>query len=380
MSIAGLRVTSVISAIEPGGAEKVAVEQCRLWSEWGAKVTLVTLHKADRTLPVPPHVHLIPMEKPMRPSRGRARVAVDNVAKVTDLRRSIRDSSPHVVVSHVDQTNVLTLLACRKLNVPVVVVEHVDIRHHVLRRPWPTLMRLSYRWARRIVIVSEGMRGAYPAALQSRIVVIPNPVHVPPLDRKPRLGGADIVGMGRLTYQKGFDILIRAVALLSLDYPDVTLTIWGSGPEAESLRAMAHRLGIAERFHLPGFADEPAKVLLDASVFAFPSRYEGFGLALAEAMALGLPVVAADCQSGPGEFIENGINGLLVPTEDPTALASALGRIIDDPSLARSLSRHAVRVRERFAAERIAQLWVDLLSRVAREGGRMPNRGETYSP
>ncbi len=132
------------------------------------------------------------------------------------------------------------------------------------------------------------------------------------------------------------------------------------------MSAAAARLGLADRVRLPGFTSAPHDALLDGSVFVLPSRYEGFGLALAEAMALGLPVIAADCPSGPAEIVRDGVTGLLVPSENVDALAAAMARLLEDAPLARRLGDAARQTRDRYSISAALAQWNDLLDDVTR--------------
>ncbi|NEX16252.1 MAG: glycosyl transferase [Halochromatium sp.] len=191
-----------------------------------------------------------------------------------------------------------------------------------------------------------------------------------------------ILGVGRLTTQKGFATLIRAFAQLgqqasqqasqqagqqleqqtrqtsgqsSLQPP--RLLILGEGPERAALQALAVQLGVAERVALPGFVPNPKAQMAAASVFVLSSVWEGFGNVLVEAMGVGTPVVATDCPSGPREILVAGRYGPLVPIEDVQALAAAIERQLAAPTSALQLQARAAD----FAPERVAASYLELL-------------------
>src|SRR5690606_8206234 len=120
-----------------------------------------------------------------------------------------------------------------------------------------------------------------------------------------------IVALGRLVDLKGFDLLIRAFAMVAEAIPGWSLEIHGEGPERPALEALAHALGVGERVRLPGYARDPHAVLRDAGLFALSSRLEGSPNALIDAMADGLAVVAFDCEAGPRELLRDGEDGVL---------------------------------------------------------------------
>jgi glycosyltransferase involved in cell wall biosynthesis len=111
-----------------------------------------------------------------------------------------------------------------------------------------------------------------------------------------------------------------------------------------------------------GKVNNPFSVYSRCDLFVLSSLYEGFPNALLEAMACGLPVVSFDCPSGPGEIIQDGINGCLVPPENRRALKEAMGKLIDNESLRIRLSKEASKVKERFSIEKIMSLWGKLLT------------------
>lgn len=149
-----------------------------------------------------------------------------------------------------------------------------------------------------------------------------------------------IVAAGRLHPKKGFDDLIRAMALLRDRGVSATCEIAGEGDERPALTALIAALGLGDRVSLVGWRKDVTGFLATGDLFAFPSHQEGFPLILLEAMSAALPVVSSIIP-GPDEMIDDGETGLLVPDHDPDALARALARLIGDPGKARALGAAA---------------------------------------
>jgi glycosyltransferase involved in cell wall biosynthesis len=196
-----------------------------------------------------------------------------------------------------------------------------------------------------------------------RVRIIPTGVEDVRLTPLPRLAPGPVVGcIARLDAIKGIDVLIRAVARL----PDVTLAVVGDGPEREPLGALADELGVADRVLLTGWSDRARDHLTTFDVFALASRFEAWGIALVEAMLAGVPVVATDV-GGVRDVVVPGETGLLVPAEDPAALAEAIGALLEDAERRRHLAGAARRrALERFRlpvmARRYAALYTELVA------------------
>jgi glycosyltransferase involved in cell wall biosynthesis len=207
------------------------------------------------------------------------------------------------------------------------------------------------------VAVSASAAAALPG--WARPAVVPNAVD-PDAFTPRRLDDSrvHVACAARLTPEKGVDVLLRAAALLHATAPDLRVLVLG-GPQAgheaywgELLR-LAGELGVSRVVEFAGFVERPYERWAEARVYVQPSREEGFGLAAAEAMAGGLPVVASDV-GGLGDLLDHGDAGILVPPDDPGALADAVRRLLDDEALAARLGEAGrQRVSSAFSVDRM---------------------------
>ena len=365
-----MRIALVIGTFGAGGAERVMASMANYWVRHGQDVSLITLScQADDWFHVDHAVKRIGLNL-VSMSFGIRQAITENVRRVLRLRRQLQALEVDIVISFLDTTNVLTLLACTGFNVPVVVSERIDPRYHVIGRGWDHLRSLLYRRAHAVVVQSVGVRDwARTLVSGQNVRIIPNPLSPPDLARQdshaPRRDVRTIVGMGRLVPQKGFDLLIRAFAQCADQHPAWSLVLLGEGTERANLEALARHVGVERRIYFAGNVKAPSGVLRDADVFVLSSRYEGFPNALLEAMACGLAVISTDCPSGPREIIDDGCNGVLVPPGSADALAAAMDRLMRDADLRRRIGIQAIQVLERFSLDSVMGLWNKLVEDVS---------------
>jgi glycosyltransferase involved in cell wall biosynthesis len=180
--------------------------------------------------------------------------------------------------------------------------------------------------------------------------------------------GAQVIGsVGSLCEQKGQSHLIRCLPLIRRRIPDACLLLVGSGPDGPNLAELARELGCGEAVRFVGERDDVVACIHAMDVFAFPSIAEGFGLALVEAMACGVCVVAS-AVGGIPEVVADGVSGLLVPPGDHAALAAAILRLLTDCELAQRVSANAIRVvSDSFGREKMASQVSDLYQRLLKD-------------
>jgi|WetSurMetagenome_2_1015567.scaffolds.fasta_scaffold08990_5 glycosyltransferase involved in cell wall biosynthesis len=315
-----------------GGAERIMLNLAKGISERGYPVDMV-LGRAEGPFmsDVPASVRVIDLKA--------SRVVLSTPA----LLKYLRGERPTALLS-VLYANIVALWSKRLAGYPfkLVIAEHNTLssvakgEKDARLQIYPLMARMFYPWSDGIVAVSMGVADDLAEQLKlahSRVKVIYNPIVTPELFQKARMAldhpwfkpgePPVLLAIGRLTAQKGFDMLIRAFSEIRKSMK-VRLVILGEGEERAALEAQIHSLGLADEISLPGFVANPYQYIAGAALFVLSSRWEGLPTVLVEAMALGIPIVSTDCPSGPREILLDGKYGALVPVEEPAALANAI--------------------------------------------------------
>lgn len=206
----------------------------------------------------------------------------------------------------------------------------------------------------KFVVLTEEDKQAWPEI--EHVIAIPDPMTFFPEKSSP-LTEKRVIAVGRYEYQKGFDLLLEAWAKVEKQCPDWRLDVFGSG-ERQGYDALIDKFGIDRaRCHLNGATNNIQSEYMSSSVFAFSSRYEGFGMVLVEAMACGVPVVSFDCPCGPKDIVRDGEDGVLVETGNTSEFAKALSTIIGDTDLREKMAVNARHNVQRFKMDEIAKQW-----------------------
>ncbi len=359
-----MRIALVSYSLGCGGAERVMTTLANALTDRQHRVTLFTLVDDAQPpfFPLSAEVSLTPLGVAC-PSPNLLAGLKNNLRRLHVLRAAVVKNDPDVVLSFLPQVNILAILSLRGTGIPVVVSERIVPLRRGADPIWRMLRNTVYPMADILVVQTSSTGRRFSRAIQAITRVIPNPVLPRDLPPKPRpdarTTNRTVLALGRLHPNKGFDLLIRAFHRLAHQHPHWNLTIVGEGPARPFLESLVVEFALEDRVRLPGVSRDVNRTFQEADLFVLSSRLEGFPNALCEAMASGLPVVAADCPSGPAEIIRHQTDGLLVPAENVEALASAMDRLMQDPEARHRLGARAVEIVDRFSLEKILRQWED---------------------
>jgi GalNAc-alpha-(1->4)-GalNAc-alpha-(1->3)-diNAcBac-PP-undecaprenol alpha-1,4-N-acetyl-D-galactosaminyltransferase len=370
-----MRITIVIPTLKIGGAERMAVHWANHWTAMGREVTIVTLDFEGCRPRFALDARVTAVEarqlwwRPRRiPEVFESLMGCCTTAGAEDIRNdlplllrireSVLSTRPDAVIGFSHLTSTRTAAALWGSGVAMFATEHANPRtaipkefiaggQDVYRLGAATVVALTQ--ADLDFLIDQG-------AAQGEVIfnpAMPSPALAGPASSR------TIIGLGRLEPVKGFDILIDAFSRLAPVHPSWRLRICGDGREQAALREMASRSNAA--IELAGATSDPYGELAGAAIFALPSRSESFPVALLEAMACGLPVVASDCSAGVREIVRPDVDGVLVEPRCASALAEALDTLMRDDGERVRLGARTPEVMSRFPLAEASARWDALL-------------------
>ena len=351
--------------MQGGGAERVFINLAKILSGRGLSVELVVGNSEGELIKQIEDVNLIDLR------------SSSVVRSIIPLYRHLRKSKPDVLMSAMPHANLAAIISAvlsgKKCKVISTVHENVffALQHISLYEKFILyILKVGYLFSDGFVAVSSGLLKSYESFQGKSLPEIRKFIYNPIIKEidSPGLNVVKskspnetfrIVSAGRLSFEKNFSLLINAFSLLD-DKRNITLTIYGEGPERTALEDLIGRLELQEHVCLPGYVHNLNEKFSESDLFVMTSIWEGFGNVLVEAMAAGCKVVSTDCESGPREILGGGKYGELVPVNDPIALANAIKKEINRP--ANSYSRKEML--SPFTFENIGNQYISLFSEV----------------
>lgn len=218
-----------------------------------------------------------------------------------------------------------------------------------------------YKQCKNVVVLTSADKECYDRHLAAhKCVLIPNPVIVPEYYHS-LLKNNIAIAMGRIQYQKGFDILVDIAVIVHSKHQDWKIYIYGDGNYREYIERHIKECGMENVVILKGRTENVPMAMREASFFILSSRFEGFGMVIAEAMSQGLPVVSFDCPTGPSDLVKSNVNGILVENQNKQALANAICYMIEHPNERRKMGEKAIETAKQFSGDIIAKKWYSIL-------------------
>jgi glycosyltransferase involved in cell wall biosynthesis len=364
-----IRVAHMIDLLDVGGAQQLQVTFAGAARAHGIDTTVISLRMSEHSH-IPSQlrglgagVHVLPAPRLFHARR---------LARLAGLLRRERFDVLH---THLTYANILGALVGRLAGIPVVATLHSAGADPVHGRAIPHLERLLLRYSvQRVVAVGPSVAAAHAAALGGRALdVLPNAVVMPPEVPAPerralraKLAGDPlrplVIAVGRLTPLKGYADMLEAFQIVLARHPDARLLIAGDGELRAEIAGQIAALELGGQVTLLGSREDVPRLLAAADVYLHASHLEGLPVAVLEAMAAGLPIVATSVGDTP-EVLGAGA-GLVVPPRQPAALAGAVAALLDNPDRMRALGATA---RARVAANYGLSAWMERLNALYRE-------------
>lgn len=286
------------------------------------------------------------------------------VRRVIAINRIVKKENPDIVFCIMAGT-AKYLMWGRKKGYKLIVSERSNPKH-IPKREYELVKKILKK-SDGIVFQTERVKENYRGLIEGKNTVIPNAVgneHVCGTNWNPDCRKS-VAAVGRLVSAKDYPVMIKAFRLFLSTHPGFRLEIYGEGREREAIERLIIENGLKGEVILKGTCPDAIRKISDASFYILTSAYEGMPNTLMEAMAIGMPCISTDCEYGPAELIEDGVNGLLAPVGDAEAISKAMGRMADDKEFAMKCGKNAKEILKTNSVEAVCARFREYMYEVA---------------
>lgn len=338
-------ITFIIASLEGfGGTNRVATLLANGLSSYH-DITILSRYSIKNTYPLNSEVKDI-------------KFTGNNLFFVWQCKKYINDKNPDVVVIHTMSKLTPAILGVRIKTEVIWSLEHISFDFH--NQIFKYLRRKLYKKLDKVVTLTHEDAKNY-TFIADKVSVIANSNPLPIRQSFDNLNSKIVVSIGRLTTQKGYDLLIKAWSLVNKKHPDWSLYIYGEGEDKTKLEGLITRSNL-QNITLKGITNNVKSIYDAAAFYVMSSRFEGFGMVLIEAQSRGLPIVSFDCPSGPAEIVHHGIDGILVENGNVSALTNAMIDMIESPHLRKEMAVEALQSAQTYHIDKVVEEWLKLLA------------------
>ena len=337
-----------------GGAAKMLSFVAESLAKRGHKICIYNLKSTTG-----PQVHERTVSEDIKVFVASSRSRKD---QLLECRRLAKEHKADVIIGFTELPNVMAKLVGMSLRIPSIMSERADpVRLGMGKGFKNKLVLMLINRSRGGVFQTDGAKAFYGKGLRKRGIVIPNPIFITgevpfvPYEEREK----SVVSVGRLdNFQKRYDVMLDAFKLFSEKHPEYVLKLYGRGNDEELIKSWVEERGLTDKVRFMGLTKQPMQDTAGDGMFLITSDFEGISNSLLEAMAVGLPCVSTDHTPGGARLlITDHENGLLAPIADAKALADAMCEYAENPALAAKCGENAKDVVNRFAPERIIDMW-----------------------
>lgn len=355
-------ISFFLYSLGQGGAQKVAAQVMNNCIANGYRVSVIVYRKEDENVDLSNQVERWYLKEDGYPlERNPFIKLVNKLNQIVRFSRIIKSISPDIVVLFgPDPLACIGVLFARYKGV-LIGCERGDLNS---RSPlYRSILKQSVKRCDCAVFQFEGSIERYKGYLPKKIAVIPNPCFTKTTKTRNQDSLRNsITASGRLVTEKGFDTLIEAFSLIEGRIPNISLEVFGEGPERERLESLIKDFKLENRIRLCGFVPDPTEYIVNSRLYVLSSRSEGLPNSLIEAMVMGVPIVTTDCAPGGARFLtQNGeIGGSIVPIDDPVSLSEAILEALLNPSESEEKGSRGKILAIDFSTEKVMRNWEEV--------------------
>ncbi len=342
-----MKIIFILPSMAGGGSERVVANLVNFYVNKGLEAAILMFASNEVTYELDSRVEVVQVGTKTNGN------PLERIKRIKNMRKYFKQNEGCFIFSFNEMGAVFSVIAAMGIKHRLLVSERNDPRRI------PFIQRVLRDWAYAkadcMVAQTEDVVRMFSKKVQSKSVVIPNPISGDIPERHIGERTKRIVNVARLEPQKNHELLMNAFSDFCVTHNDYTLDIYGKGSLLSSLKERALELQISDKVIFHGFSSDVKNEIRDASMFVLSSDYEGISNSMVESLAMGIPTISTDCPVGGSKtFIQNGANGLLVPVGDVVAMTEAMCRIADDNELAQKFSDNSISIRTTCSIDKIA--------------------------
>lgn len=354
------KIAFVISTLSSGGAERVISNLSNVLIE-KFEIVIITFVKSKPFYDLDERIKVIACKDEIHQSLSVFRSLKLNYLLTKRIYHILKTEQVNLAIGFITSANILTTIAAKIQGIPCIISERNNPLVEDVPKFWVILRRFIYPLANSVVLQTQGVKKIYEKIIQpNKIIILPNPIaSVLSQQRDESVTKENlIITVGRLDKNKCQDDIIKAFG--SIDIENWKLLIIGEGSKKQELVDLIDHLNLSNKIKIISKVKRIDKYYNKSSIFVFASKTEGFPNALLEAMHFGLPCISTDCDFGPSDLINDGINGYLVPVNQELVLAERLSKLINNKELRREFSYKSKYSTEIYQSEKAVAQWEKL--------------------
>ncbi|MBE7046064.1 MAG: glycosyltransferase family 4 protein [Ruminococcaceae bacterium] len=356
-----MKILFMSGNLTDGGAQRVISVATSYLADKGHDVTLLLYTRNEKEYPLSEKVKVLSLA-----SSPEEYKKISEINRILLTRKLIKNTSPDVAIGFLEGGYGLFVSSFGMRFKKVSSIRSNPRLLWTVKGLRATIDKLWFHSSDAIIVQTESQVPLMKKRLRKKCTVIANPVSDEALKRAKGESEYEnckkIIMAGRLATQKDYPVMINAMKKVVSKYPDVTLSIFGKGPLEGSLQAMIEESGLSDNILLKGWTNNTLDEYAKSDMYVMSSYYEGMPNALVEAMAMGLPCVSTDCETGPSDIITDGDDGFLVPVKGVDALAERILQIIEmSPEERKTMGEKAHNaIKDKFLSSKILNQWEEL--------------------